>query len=143
MRLSCPVIQSLTWLQYKNANRLKYSLATTLFLVMNLLALVVLSDLIKLTPRCTILADREFKHIYTLLSKKRIELLRSLGISMDIKLTKQEPFKIKVVASLRICVERVKNEERLLQLWKLHSVINNKFIKHAKGYCCKEVHKYV
>ncbi|CAG4966261.1 unnamed protein product [Colias eurytheme] len=139
---SKPIEQSLTWSQYKNANTLKYLLASTPdgFIVFvsaghggrisdtNIVEVSRFLDV--LPPNCSILADRGFKHIDTLLTKKGIKLLRPPSVAKNVKLTKKEAIQSKVIASLRIHIERVIRRIRLFKLLKPHSVINNKLIQY-------------
>ncbi|XP_045490867.1 uncharacterized protein LOC123690833 [Colias croceus] len=139
---SKPIEQSLTWSQYKNANTLKYLLASTPdgFIVFvsaghggrisdtNIVEVSRFLDV--LPPNCSILADRGFKHIDTLLTKKGIKLLRPPSVIKNVKLTKKEAIQSKVIASLRIHIERVIRRIRLFKLLKPHSVINNKLIQY-------------
>lgn len=84
-----------------------------------------------LPANCTILADRGFKHIDTLVYRKQIKLFRPPSVLNDMKLTKHEAIKSKVIASLRVHVERVIRRVRLFKFLKPHSVINNKLIHHT------------
>lgn len=140
---SNPINQALTWSQYKNANTLKYLLATTpdgyiCFVSAGFGGRTSDANIVEssgfldvLPPNCTVLADRGFKHIDTILNKKNIKLLRPPSVSKDTKMSKQEAIKSKVIASLRIHVERVIRRVRLFKFLKPHSVINNKLIQHT------------
>lgn len=140
---SNPIIQALTWSQYKNANTLKYLIATTPDGFVNFVSagfggrvsdanIVENSGFLDvLPPNCTVLADRGFKYVDALLSRNQNNLLRPPSLAKDQKLTKQDAIKSKVIASLRIHVERVIRRVRLFKLLKPHSVINNKLIQHA------------
>nr|XP_049696795.1 uncharacterized protein LOC126054614 [Helicoverpa armigera] len=140
---SNPIFQSLSWSQYKNANTLKYLIATTPDGFVNFVSagfggrisdanIVEKSGFLDvLPPKCTVLADRGFIHVDTLLSRNQNKLLRPLSVAKDQKLSKRDAIKSKVIASLRIHVERVIRRVRLYKLLKPHSVINNKLIQHA------------
>lgn len=140
---SDPIYQSLTWSQYKNANTLKYLLATTPDGLINFVSngfggrvsdskIVEISGFLECLPsNCTILADRGFKHIDTILNQKQIKLLRPPSVLKDIKMSKQEAIKSKVIASLRIHVERVIRRIRMFKFLKPHSVINNKLVQYT------------
>ncbi|CAH0730982.1 unnamed protein product, partial [Brenthis ino] len=140
---SNPINQSLTWSQYKNANTLKYLIASTPDGFINFVSatyggrifdtnIVESCGFLDILPlNCTVLADRGFKHIDTILSRKQIKLLRPPSVSKDMKLSKREAIKSKVIASLRIHVDRVIRRVRLFKFLKPHSVINNKLIQHT------------
>ncbi|CAH0731071.1 unnamed protein product, partial [Brenthis ino] len=97
---SNPINQSLTWSQYKNANTLKYLIASTPDGFINFVSagyggrisdtnIVESCGFLDILPlNCTVLADRGFKHIDTILSRKQIKLLRPPSASKDMKLSK-------------------------------------------------------
>lgn len=66
------------------------------------------SKLIDILPDgCGVLADRGFKHIQSVLNKKKCKLLRPPSVTTTSKSTKAEVLKTKSIASLRIHIERV------------------------------------
>lgn len=99
---SNPVHQSLTWSQYKHTNTLKYLLATTpngfiCFVsagfggrTSDIVLLQKSGFLEVMPPNCTILADRGFKQVDTILNEKKIKLLRPPSVSKDTQLLKAE-----------------------------------------------------
>ncbi|CAG5041675.1 unnamed protein product [Parnassius apollo] len=127
-----PVEQSATWLQYKNCNTIKYLISanpdgfitfiskgyTGRITDVKLVEKSGFLDIVK--PNSVVLADRGFKH----LESSR----RPPSVSANKKMTKMEAIESKVIASLRIHIERVIQRVRLYKFLKPHSTINNKLV---------------
>lgn len=136
-----PIEQSLTWSQYKSCNTIKYLISATPDGLINFVSdgyggrisdinLVEQSGYSKIVPEnCTILADRGFKHLESHLSNKNVKILRPPSVSKDCKMSKAEAVESKVIASLRVHIERVIRRVRLYRILKPHSVVNNKLVK--------------
>lgn len=60
----------------------------------------------KLPSGSYVLADRGFKQVETVLSQKKCTLLRPPSVSQKTKMSKEEARHTKVIASLRVHVER-------------------------------------
>lgn len=85
-----------------------------------------------LDPGTVILADRGFKHVEQTLSKKGIKLLRPPSVASGLKLSQEQVRQTKIIASLRIHVERVMRRLREFNMLKQHSVINRNFLRVLK-----------
>lgn len=137
---SNPMKQSQTWSQYKSCNTVKFLLGCTPNGFVSFIskgyggrisdkAIVEKSNLLNvLPPNAVVLADRGFKEIESLLSSRGIKLLRPPSVYSGTKLTALEVIQSKVIASLRIHVERVIRRVREFSLLKPHSVVNYKYV---------------
>ncbi|XP_063384367.1 uncharacterized protein LOC134670470 [Cydia fagiglandana] len=137
---SNPVDQSLSWSQYKGCNTAKYVISSTPNGFINFISkgyggrisdvnLVEQCGLINHIPAdCTILADRGFKHLETILNQKGVRLVRPPSVFRNQKQSKCEVLRTKVIASLRVHIERVIRRVRLFKLLKPHSTVNNKLL---------------
>lgn len=135
-----PINQALTWSQYKSCNTIKYLIGATPDGFINFVSegyggrisdmyLVEQSGFLEAVPQnATILADRGFKHLESHLAQKSVKVLRPPSVLKDVKMTKAEVIDSKVIASLRIHIERVIRRVRLFKLLKPHSVVNSKLI---------------
>lgn len=132
--------QSLTWSDYKKCNTLKYLISCTPDGIINFIsiafggrtsdALIVENSgfLDILPPNVAIMADRGFKHIEHLLVTKGCVLVRPPSVSTGTKLSKDEVFETKRIASLRIHVERVIRRIREFSFLAPHACIDNKLL---------------
>ncbi|KAF9416060.1 hypothetical protein HW555_006472, partial [Spodoptera exigua] len=114
--------QALTWSDYKKGNTVKYLISCTPNGLVNYVSQGFggrTSD-----PGTIILADRGFKHLEPLLQAKGMKLLRPPSVRAGAKLTKSEVKQTKIIASLRIHIERVIRRLREFHMLKQHSVIN-------------------
>ncbi|KAI8441274.1 hypothetical protein MSG28_014913 [Choristoneura fumiferana] len=135
-----PVDQALTWSQYKNCNTIKYLISATPDGFINFVSegyggrisdmyLVEQSGYLEIIPaNATILADRGFKHLESHLVKKSVKVLRPPSVLKGTKMTKAEVIDSKILASLRIHIERVIRRVRLIKMLKPHAVVNNKLL---------------
>lgn len=135
-----PVSQAQTWSQYKNANTIKYLIGSTPNGFVSYVsvgyggrisdkAIVEKSGLIDCLPEnAIIMADRGFKEIEALLVTKNIKLLRPPSVYKSNKPTKEEVMQTKVVASLRVHIERVIRRVREFRFLKPHSVVSYKHV---------------
>lgn len=85
----------------------------------------------KLPNNCTVMADRGFKGISTLLKNKNCELIRPPSVSAGVKMTKEEIAQTRRIASLRIHIERVIRRFREYEFLKHNSSINIKLIPYT------------
>lgn len=76
-----------------------------------------------------ILADRGFKHLEQILYGRGIKLLRPPSVNAGAKLSKIEVRQTKIIASLRIHIERVIRRLREFHMLKQHSVINTNILR--------------
>lgn len=135
------VHQALTWSDYKKGNTIKYLISSTPNGLVNFISpgyggrisdtlLIEECDFMQtLQPGSWVLADRGFRHIEQILIQKDCHLLRPPSVAQGAKLTKQEAYKTKQIASLRIHIERVIRRIREFTMLKPHSVINSKLIR--------------
>lgn len=135
-----PIAQSATWSQYKGCNTIKFLISATPDGFINFISkgyagritdvkLVEESGFLDIVqPNSVVLADRGFKHLESILQKKSVKLLRPPSVSANKKMTKMEAIESKVIASLRIHIERVIRRVRLYKFLKPHSTINNKLV---------------
>jgi hypothetical protein len=142
-KASNPVMQSRSWSQYKSCNTLKYLIACCPNGFISFIskgiggrvsdkAITELSRFADiLPPRAVVLADRGFKGIETLLSQRHVKLLRPPSVSSKETPTKMEVIQTKVIASLRIHVERVIRRIREFAFLKPHSVVNHNHVKYV------------
>ncbi|KAL4702214.1 hypothetical protein ACJJTC_004620 [Scirpophaga incertulas] len=133
--------QALTWSEYKKGNTVKYLISCTPNGLINYISqgfggrasdVTIVENcnfLDELQPGSCILADRGFKHIEQILHEKGIKLLRPPSVIAGAKLSKAEVRQTKIIASLRINVERVIRRLREFHMLKQHSVINNNLIR--------------
>ena len=84
----------------------------------------------KLPEKCTVMADRGFKHIDTLLFAKQCRLVRSPSKAANQKLTKNESKDTKRVASLRIHIERVIGRLREYELLTPHARLHHSIMPY-------------
>ncbi|KAJ8674377.1 hypothetical protein QAD02_005639 [Eretmocerus hayati] len=134
--------QSMSWSQYKGCNTYKGFISVSGDGLINFVSDGVggrCSDisivencgyLDVLTPRCSVMADRGFKGLDTLLQEKNCNLIRPPSVSKDVKCSKDEVKLTKQIASLRIHVERVINRIRNFQLLDIHSRVDNHLLPH-------------
>ncbi|CAH2100747.1 unnamed protein product [Euphydryas editha] len=76
-----------------------------------------------------ILADRGFKHLEQILHEKGMKLLRPPSVHAGTKLSNTEVRQTKIIASLRIHIERVIRRLREFHMLKQHSVINTNILR--------------
>jgi hypothetical protein len=111
--------QSLTWSDYKHANTVKYLISCTPDGTINFVSsgysgrisdvqLVTESDYLNcLQPGVTVMADRGFKSIDTVLQEKGCRLCKPPSVTKNEKFPNELVREAKVVAALRVHVERV------------------------------------
>ncbi|GBN71852.1 hypothetical protein AVEN_224915-1 [Araneus ventricosus] len=139
---SNPVHQALTWSRYYNCNTLKFLLSCTPDGLVSFISegyggrtsdIMIVEHsgyLEKLVSGTSVMADRGFKHISSLLMQKGSELVRppsvssaSISSKADVKLSKR-------IASLRIHVERVIGRLREFRMLAPHSCLDNHLIRY-------------
>lgn len=75
------------------------------------------------------MADRGFKQIESLLSKKGCTLVRPPSVSSKEKMSKEDVLLTKRIASVRIHIERVIKRVRDFQLLSPHAVIGREMVQ--------------
>lgn len=83
----------------------------------------------KLEQGSCILADRGFKNIEPILNQMGINLVRPPSVIAGAKLSKAEVRLTKIIASLRIHIERVIRRVREFHMLKQHSVVNANILR--------------
>ena len=128
--------QAMTWSNYKKGNTVKYLISCTPNGLVNFVSqgfggrtsdVVVVENckfLNELPQGSVILADRGFKHLEQMLNERGMKLLRPPSVINGEKLSKNQVRQTKVIASLRIHIERVIRRIREFHMLKQHSVIN-------------------
>ncbi|XP_061709644.1 uncharacterized protein LOC133519624 isoform X2 [Cydia pomonella] len=140
---SDPEKQAQTWSQYKSCNTMKYLIGCTPAGYISFIsqgyggrtsdkAITENSGFVDVLPlNAVIMADRGFKEIESLKeSHQNGKLLRPPSVFANQKMTKKDVIKTKVIASLRVHVERVIRRLREFHMLKPHSVVNNKHLKY-------------
>lgn len=109
----------MTWSEYKKGNTVKYLISCTPNGLVNYVSqgfggrtsdivIVENSNFVDgLQQGDCILADRGFKHLEQTLHAKGMKLIRPPSVSAGTKLSKTEVRQTKIIASLRIDIERV------------------------------------
>lgn len=143
--------QALSWSDYKKGNTVKYLISCTPNGLVNYVShgfggrtsdvtIVENCDFLDGLPQGSfILADRGFKHIEQILNEKGIKLLRPPSVQAGSKLSKAEVRQTKVIASLRIHIERIIRRLREFHMLKQHSVVNTNILRvldHAIIIAC-------
>jgi len=115
---SNPILQALTWSDYKQANTFKYLISITPCGLINFISIGYggrISDkeltctcgfLDKVRSGCYVMADRGFKHIDDVLREGGAFLIRPPSVGADQILSKELSMEAKRVASCRVHVER-------------------------------------
>lgn len=131
-----PVKQALTWSEYKKCNTLKYLVSCTPDGIVNFVSkgfggrtsdveIVQNCGFVDcLKPGMHVMADRGFKHLDTVLQDKGCTLVRPPSVSAGAQSSKEDVMETKVIASLRIHIERVVRRFREFSLLKPHASIN-------------------
>lgn len=133
--------QALTWSEYKKGNTIKYLISCTPNGLVNYVSQGFggrTSD-ITIVENCNfldglqlgtcILADRGFKHLERKLHEKGMKLVRPPSVNVGAKLSKTEVRQTKIIASLRIHIERVIRRLREFHMLKQHSVVNSNILR--------------
>ena len=132
--------QSLTWSEYKHANTIKYLISCTPDGTINFVStgysgrisdvqLVNESGYLDcLQPGETVMADRGFKSIETILQKKGCSLCKPPSVARNEKLPKELVRQAKVIAALRVHVERVIRRIREYHFLAPHACIPSKLV---------------
>ena len=139
---SDPLIQALTWSDYKKANTIKYLISITPDGLVNFvskgfggrisdLELVLASGFLdKLKRGLRVMADRRFKHIESLLISKGCELVRPPSVEQDEILSKDTTILGKQIASLRSHIEQAIRRVREYAFVAPHVCTNNKLVHY-------------
>ncbi|XP_018910703.2 uncharacterized protein [Bemisia tabaci] len=140
---SNPVDQALTWSEYYKANTLKYFVSATPDGFINFISGGFggrISDLLitkecgflqKLLPRVTVMADRGFKNVETILEQQNCKLVRPPSVKMGEQLSEEEVKEGKKIASLRIHIERVIGRLREYEFLSAHSLFHHDLVNLA------------
>ncbi|KAK5650156.1 hypothetical protein RI129_001185 [Pyrocoelia pectoralis] len=133
--------QSLTWSEYKKCNTVKYLISSTPDGLINFISVgyggrvsdaALFEDckfLDILPDHSTVMADRGFKQIETLLNKKGCTLVRPPSVAADEKMSKEDVILTKRIASVRIHIERVIKRIRDFKMLAPHAVIGAEIIQ--------------
>ena len=142
---SDPILQTLTWSQYKKCNTIKYLISSTPDGYINFISKGYggrISD-VKITEECgyldvlpnhcAVMADRGFKGVAPLLAQKHCQLIHPPSVSADQK--KKKPSKQEValgrrIAGLRIHIERVIRRLREFSFLKPHACVRHELVKY-------------
>ena len=139
---SDPVLQTLTFSNYKKCNTFKYEISMTPDGFINHISSGVggrTSDckiveqggfLSKLPNICAVMADRGFKGIAPLLEKKGCTLVRPPSVKAGEKYTKETVRESKRIPSLRIHVGRVIRRVREFEFVRPHACVNINLVKY-------------
>uniref|UniRef100_A0A8D8W0D6 DDE Tnp4 domain-containing protein n=1 Tax=Cacopsylla melanoneura TaxID=428564 RepID=A0A8D8W0D6_9HEMI len=134
---SKPTHQALTWSEYKKCNTVKYLISCTPDGNINFISngyggrtsdskiIQECGYLDKLKPGTVVMADRGFKAVETILSEKRCSLLRPPSVATGSKMTEAEVRYTKLIASLRVHVERVIKRVREYHFLEAHSCFHH------------------
>ena len=137
-----PILQALTWSDYKKCNTMKYLVASTpngavIFISDGFggrtsdIELTQKSGFVDKIPEgAYVLADRGFKNLAGLLHRKGSSLVRPPSVESGTKMSKSDVRKTKQVASVRIHIERVIGRLREFYFLKPHSCIHHNMIKY-------------
>lgn len=137
-----PVLQALTWSEYKKCNTFKYLVGCAPDGLINYISkgfggrtsditIVNESGFLDLPESgADIMADRGFKHIDEVLASKNVVLVRPPSVSSKTKNTKTEVKEAKRIASLRIHIERVISRIREFEILAPHACVHNKLVAH-------------
>ncbi|KAL4709530.1 hypothetical protein ACJJTC_007261 [Scirpophaga incertulas] len=135
------LFQAQTWSDYKKNNTVKFLISCTPNGLINYISpgfggrasdVTIVQNcnfLDTLEPGNFVLADRGFKHVESILDAKGIKLLRPPSVASGSKLSKSQVRETKIIASLRIHIERVIRRVREFHMLKQHSVINKHFLR--------------
>lgn len=134
--------QALTWSQYKSANTAKYLISSTPNGLVNFISkgfggrtsdqeIVLKSGYLDVLPNnCHVLADRGFKQIVPLLEKKQCKLVRPPSVHTAEKQTASQVRQSKLIASVRIHIERVIRRLREFKMIAPHACIPKKLLAY-------------
>lgn len=141
--------QSLTWSDYKHANTIKYLISCTPDGTINFVStgysgritdmqLVTESGYLNnLQPGSTVMADCGFKLLNTLLQQKGCQLCRPPIVYKKAKLSRELAREAKVIAALRVHVERVIRRIREFKSVAPHACISSRLVSLTDHcYCC-------
>ena len=146
-----PVLQALTWSDYKKCNTLKYLVVSLpngqiIFISdgyggrISDIELTTRSDfLAKLPEGAHVLTDIGFKGVESLLREQGCKLVRPPSLRSGTKMSKSDVRKTKQVASIRIHIERAIRRVREFYMLKPHSCVHHdtmKYMDHCLIVAC-------
>lgn len=132
---SSAMTQSMTWSEYKKCNTVKYLVSITPDGLINFISTgkpgrCTDMELLRgsgyldcLRPGSTVLADRGFKEVEADLAARGCHLERPASVSQGEQLSARTVLNMKIVAGLRIHVERVIRRIRVYKILDMHSCI--------------------
>lgn len=91
-----------------------------------------------LSDGCSVMADRGFKQIQTILNQKKCILIRPPTVSSTVKPSKAEVSETKRIASLRIHIERVIRRLKEYEILKQHACIHHNYNTTPCGFVSDE-----
>ncbi|XP_050301063.1 uncharacterized protein LOC126739425 [Anthonomus grandis grandis] len=139
---SNPILQSLSWSEYKGCNAMKYLIACTPNSFISYISsgfggrttdkMIVEEStfLAKLDPGAQVMADRGFKHLENQLLANNNQLVRPPSVSSSQKSSKNEVTESNRIASLRIHVERVISRIREFSILQPHASVHLSLVKY-------------
>lgn len=135
-----PIKQSITWSEYKKCNTIKFLISSTPHGMINFISgafggrisnkdIVRHSEFLDVLPdNSQVMTDRGFKHIGSMLAAKNCTLVRPPSVIEKEQLSKELVIQARVIAALRIHIERVIRRIREFEFLKPHSCINFNFL---------------
>ncbi|KAK3890145.1 hypothetical protein Pcinc_005878 [Petrolisthes cinctipes] len=132
---SSAMTQSMTWSDYKKCNSVKYLVSVTPDGLINFISngkpgrcsdmelLRGSGYLDNLRPGTTVLADRGFKEVEADLTARGCHLARPVSVGKDEQLPAKKVVDMKIIAGLRIHVERVIRRIRVYKILDMHSCV--------------------
>ncbi|KAK3881935.1 hypothetical protein Pcinc_013659 [Petrolisthes cinctipes] len=132
---SSAMTQSMTWSDYKKCNSVKYLVSVTPDGLINFISngkpgrcsdmelLRGSGYLDNLRPGTTVLADRGFKEVEADLTARGCHLARPASVGKDEQLPAKKVVDMKIIAGLRIHVERVIRRIRVYKILDMHSCV--------------------
>lgn len=132
---SSAMTQSMTWSEYKKCNTVKYLVSVTPDGFINFIStgkpgrcsdIEILRGsgyLDNLRPGMTVLADRGFKEVEADLSARGCHLSRPASVGQGEQLSASKVKEMKIIAGLRIHVERVIRRIRVYKILDMHSCL--------------------
>lgn len=134
--------QALTWSQYKSCNTVKYLISATPNGLINFISrgfsgrtsdkeILSESGYLDVVPSGSkVLADRGFKQVAALLQQKNCTLVRPPSVHSNKKPSKEEVRLSKLVASLRVHIERVIRRVREFKMLAPHASISTSLLRY-------------
>ncbi|KAJ3645788.1 hypothetical protein Zmor_023420 [Zophobas morio] len=139
-RPSAAYQQALTWSNYKTCNTCKYLVSSTPNGLINFISegfggrtsdveIIKQSGYLTVVPEnATVMTDRGFKQVAGLFQKKKVNLVRPPSVTSTRKMTKDEVRQSKLVAALRIHIERLIRRIREFRMLGPHATTDHNLV---------------